>query len=326
VRDADTEVLGAAQRWIAAGHRVALATLARATDRAPRPLGSLLAVRDDGALAGSVSGGCVEETLAQDMCAGRLPPGGVPRLMRFGLHEGRVERVALPCGGGIEVVFEPRLEAGALPVLLAALQRGEPCLRHVCLDTGEISLHAGQSAVAVEFDGCNLRRRFGPAWRLLLVGAGDLSRCVAEMARALDARVMVCEPRRHWATGWDLDDVALRTDMPDEAFADLGVDGSTAVLALTHDPALDDLALAEALGSAAFYVGALGSRRNAARRRERLHRLGVAARDLDRLHSPAGLPLGGRSVPEIALSILADVTAVRHGVAAPVAPAAAGTA
>jgi len=312
VLDADREVLCTALRWAQDARRVALVTLVRATDRAPRPLGSLLAVRDDGALAGSVSGGCVEETLAQDMCAGRMPAGGPPRVLRFGLHAGRVERVALPCGGGIEVVLEPHAEPGSLRALLAALRRGEAVERRVCLSTGEVSLHTGDPRCLVELDARRLRRRFAPAWRLLLVGAGDLARFVAASALALGARVAVCEPRAHWSTGWDLDEVPMHREMPDDVFAAFAPDSTTAVLALTHDPTLDDPVLAEALASPVFYVGAIGSRRNAARRRERLQRLGVNARDLARLRSPAGLALGGSSVPEMALSILAEITEVRH--------------
>jgi xanthine dehydrogenase accessory factor len=312
VLDADREVLCTALRWAQDARRVALVTLARATGRAPRPLGSLLAVRDDGALAGSVSGGCVEETLAQDMCARRLPADGPPRVLRFGLHQGRVERVALPCGGGIEVVLEPQVEPASLRALLAALRRGEAVERRVCLATGEVSLHAGDPRCRIDLDARRLRRRFAPAWRLLLVGAGDLARCVAASAVGLGARVAVCEPRAHWSTGWDLSEVPLHREMPDDVLVAFAPDSTTAVLALTHDPTLEDPVLSEALASPAFYVGALGSRRNAARRRERLQRLGVSARDLARLHSPAGLALGGRSVPEMALSILAEITEVRH--------------
>jgi xanthine dehydrogenase accessory factor len=312
---ADEEVLQVAADWIDSGRRVILATVARTWGSSPRPVGAMAAVRDDGLLAGSVSGGCVEDDLAERVRAGADLPE-LPGLLRYGVTAEQTHRFGLPCGGQLQLVVERLEHASALRRILDTVARRERIARRVCLDTGEASLHApGADQQEFDFDGHNAVKVFGPAWRLLVIGAGQLSRFLAEMALALDYQVVVCDPRAEYAAAWQVPGAELDARMPDDAVRALASDARSAVIALTHDPKLDDLALLEALGSQAFYVGALGSQANNDRRRARLGELGITPAELGRLHGPVGLPIGSRTPGEIAVSILAGLTAARRGVA-----------
>lgn len=313
MQSADLEVLQAAQGWLAQGRRVALATVVRTFGSAPRPEGALLALSDEGLLTGSVSGGCIEADLLERVRAD-FPER--PVLASYGVETGTARRFGLPCGGILELVLEPLSGAEALaPVLIALAERR--CLRRsLDLGTGRVEfVDGGESLDHCSFDGGRLSRVFGPRWRLLAIGAGQITRFLADMAGALDYEVLVCEPREEYRASWnDKGASRLLAGMPDDMVRDLAADGRSLVVALTHDPKLDDLALMEALVSPAFYVGALGSRRNQAKRRERLLEMGLAQEQVDRLHGPVGLNLGGKTPAEIALAILAEITALRHGV------------
>jgi xanthine dehydrogenase accessory factor len=309
---ADHEVLRAAAEWLEAGTGVCLVTLAAAFGSAPRPPGSLLALRDDGDYAGSLTGGCLEAELVRQLRAGELP-ASLPATVTYGLSAAEAGRLGLPCGGRLELVIERLASAAPVRQLLARIEAREQLVRRLCLDTGEASLHKAQGAAEFSWDGRNLDKLFGPHWRLLLIGAGQLSRFVAQIGLALDYEVIVCDPRAELAEHWRVDGAQLDTRMPDDAVRALA-HGRCAVLALSHDPRLDDLALMQALAGEAFYVGALGSRRNNAQRRQRLIQTGVTPSQLARLHGPVGLPIGSRSPGEIAVAVLAGVTAARHGV------------
>lgn len=316
---ADREVLTAAADWLDAGQSVYLVTVVRTWGSSPRPPGSLLAVRaDNGEFVGSVSGGCVEDDLVARLAAhgARLT---LPMLDSYGVTREQTHKFGLPCGGRLDLVIERLAASAPLRAILGALAERRPLARRLCLTTGETSLHAPAAGADFEFDGDNLVKQFGPAWRLLLIGAGQLSRFVAEIGRALDYEIVVCEPREEYVAGWRVEGVEIDTRMPDDAVRARVRDARTAVLALTHDPRIDDLALVEALNAPAFYVGALGSRVNAARRRARLAQMGLSAAALARLHAPIGLPLGSRTPAEIAVAILAALTACRHGVVLQVA-------
>jgi xanthine dehydrogenase accessory factor len=313
VESADREVLAAAASWLEQGRRVYLATVVRTWGSSPRPVGSLMAVCDDTRFAGSVSGGCVEDDLAARLAA-RVLPATPPRLESYGIAAEQTHRFGLPCGGRLDLVVEELTSAEPLRAILRRMDARELIARRLCLGTGEASLHPARRDQVFEFDGDNLIRVFGPAWRLLLIGAGQLSRHVAEMALALDYHVIVCDPREDYAAAWQVNGAELDARMPDEVVRERACDARSAVIALTHDPKLDDMALREALPSPAFYVGALGSRANNARRRERLKSLNVPESALARLHGPVGLPIGSRTPAEIAIAILAELTAVRHGV------------
>jgi xanthine dehydrogenase accessory factor len=307
----DHEVLAAAADWLDAGRPTALITVARTYGSSPRPVGSLMAVNAGGDWLGSVSGGCVETHLLAQL---RASWPAQARLTTFGVTRDEAQRVGLPCGGRIELLVEPLHSAAPLRAVLAAMRQRRLLARRVCLNTGEVSLHAATREQVFSCDERTLEKVFGPQWRLLLIGAGHLARDVVAMARALDYEVIVCEPRAEHARQWQTPGAELDARMPDDAVKALARDARSAVLALTHDPKLDDLALMEALESEAFYVGALGSVANNAKRRERLAWLGVRADAIARLHGPIGLPIGSKTPAEIAVAILAELTAVRRGI------------
>jgi xanthine dehydrogenase accessory factor len=198
--------------------------------------------------------------------------------------------------------------------VVTAIERHAIVTRRLDLATGRVEVLEGRAGDDIAFDGKVLSAVFGPSWRLLLIGAGQLSRYVAQFAQALDYHVTICDPREEYAEGWEVPGATLTRDMPDDVVRAMAMDAHTAVVAATHDPKLDDMALLEALRSPAFYVGAIGSRLNNRRRRERLmEHFEMTEQELDRLHGPVGLQIGGKTPPEIAISILAEITAVRHG-------------
>jgi len=307
---ADHEVLAAACAWLEQNQRVALVTVARTYGSSPRPSGSLLALNDRGDWIGAVSGGCVESHLVARL-RGAWPAR--PQLISLGATPEDAAQLGLPCGGRLELLVEAVDSTVPLHTLLSSIEARQTLARRVCLATGEVSLHAASRTQEFSFDAHNLEKVFGPQWRVLLIGAGQLSRFVAQMALALDYEVVVCEPRADYARQWDVAGARLDNNMPDEVTA-AARDARSAVLALTHDPELDDLALGVALPSEAFYVGALGSTASNAARRKRLAWLGVDAHAIARLHGPVGLPIGSKTPAEIAVAILAGLTAARRGV------------
>jgi xanthine dehydrogenase accessory factor len=309
----DLQVLKSAQAWLRAGHRVVLATVVETWGSAPRPAGAMLAVRDDGQVAGSVSGGCVEDDLIERIRSRDLA-GDRPQLTVYGISKEEAARFGLPCGGQLRIVLEPLVRADWLDELLARVSKRELVARDLVLETGVVRLSAASRADMMSFDGKLLRTVHGPRWRLLVIGAGQLSRYLARMALALDYNVTVCDPREEYSDSWDVPGVEFTRGMPDDVVIESNLDSHSAVVALTHDPKLDDLALIEALKSAAFYVGALGSRSNTAKRKKRLAEFDLSQAELDRLHGPVGLRIGSKTPPEIAVAILAEMTAVRHGV------------
>jgi xanthine dehydrogenase accessory factor len=319
----DSQVLATARRWAAGGHRFALVTVARTWGSAPRPPGAWLALRDDGQVQGSVSGGCIEDDLIARMAAGEFH-GTRPLIRRYGVTRDEAQRFGLPCGGVLELVIEPAPDAALLEQLAQRIAAGQLALRHVDLERGTVEIRDGCRSDRLAWDGRCLTTPHGPAWRLLIIGAGEIARYLASMAQALDYQVWVCDPRVEYSGGWDVAGATLVVGMPDNAVVDLALDPRSAVVALTHDPRLDDMALLEALKSPAFYVGAIGSHANNAKRRERLlQHFDLSAAELARLHGPVGLPIGSRTPPEIAVSILAEMTAVKHGIDAATEPAAA---
>ena len=309
----DLSVLRTAAGWLAEARRVVLGTITRTWGSAPRPVGSLVAMRNDGLIAGSVSGGCIEDDLIALLRAGSLALDR-PELLRYGVGAEEARRFGLPCGGTLELMLEPLGTRSGLDELLARLTRGERVRRTLDLATGAATLaDAEPGADTLTLTDTQLVSHHGPQWRLLVIGAGQMTDYLAPMALALGYGVTVCDPRAEYADGFAHDGVVLTRDMPDDVVTAFKADGATAIVALTHDPKLDDLALMEALRSAAFYVGAIGSRVNQAKRRARLaEHFGLTKAELDRLHGPVGLDIGARTPPEIALSILAEMTAVRY--------------
>jgi xanthine dehydrogenase accessory factor len=309
----DVDVLRTAAGWLGAGHRATLGTVVRTWGSSPRPPGSLMVIRDDGQVAGSLSGGCIEDDLVARVRAGELA-GDLPCSTLYGATAEEVRRFGLPCGGSVQIVLEPLGRRSMLDELLQAVERHQVVCRSVTMATGTVRLDPADVGDAVHFDGQILRTVHGPRLRLLIIGAGQLSHYLASMATMLDYRVIVCDPRVEYHEGWRGEtSVELSREMPDDLVLAMHLDGNCAVVALTHDPKLDDLALMEALKTPAFYVAALGSRRNNDARRERLRQFDVTEEQAAALHGPAGLNLGGRTPPEIALAILAEMTALRRG-------------
>ena len=252
----DIEVLRTAEAWRKAGHRATRGTIVRTWGSAPRPVGALVVVRDDGQVVGSVSGGCVEDDLIEKVREGKIARDK-PEVVTYGVTNDEATRWGLPCGGTLELVMEPVTERSAVGELLDTISKQQLVRRRLELDSGRVTMQAGRWQDVLEFDGKVLTTVHGPRWRLVLIGAGQLTRYLAEMARMLDYHVTVIDPREEYAAGWDLPGVPLDRGMPDDVLAGASLDGHCAVVALTHDPKIDDLALMEALKSPAFYVGAI---------------------------------------------------------------------
>jgi xanthine dehydrogenase accessory factor len=308
----DLQVLRQALDWFRAGQTVWLVTVIETWGSAPRPPGALLCLRGDGLVVGSVSGGCVEDDLIERVRTGERV--SIPSLINYGVSKEDAARFGLPCGGNLRLVQEPLLGADWIDEILARTARHELVARTLQLDTGAVAVEAATRGEKFEFNGLRLRALFGPRWRLLIVGAGQLSRALAQMALALDFEVICCDPREEYHVTWDLSGTTFSKEMPDDLVLQLALDAHSAVVALTHDPKLDDMVLLEALKSPAFYIGALGSRSNTAARKKRLGLFDLSAAEIGRLHGPVGLDLGGKTPAEIAVSIAAEIVAVKNGV------------
>lgn len=307
----DHDVLQTAYDWLQQGHEVILVTVLKTWGSSPRPPGSLMIMRRDGVLSGSVSGGCVEEDLLQRYRDQQLSDS-YPTRVDYGVKRDDASRFGLPCGGRLELLIEQLIDNKQLQKLLEALQQQQLMARHVDLQTGKITLQAARAEQDFVYTNKYVRKIFGPQWNMLLIGAGHLSQVVAQMALMLGYRVIVCDPREEYAQSWQVEGTELTTLMPDDAVQYYVQQPRSIVLALTHDPKLDDMALLDALTSPAFYVGAIGSQRNCDSRRQRLKELGITASQLQRLHAPVGLSIGSHTPPEIAVSILAEITQQRH--------------
>jgi xanthine dehydrogenase accessory factor len=289
-----------------------LVTVIETWGSAPRPPGALLALRGDGLVVGSVSGGCVEDDLIERVRHGER--AATPSLVAYGVTKEEAARFGLPCGGNLRLVQEPVADTAWIDEVLTRTARHELVARTLDMNSGHVAVGSASRGERFAFDGHTLRALFGPRWRLLVIGAGQLSQAVAQIALMLDFEVICCDPRQAYQVSWNVPGTVFSRAMPDDLVAELQLDPHSAVVALTHDPKLDDMALLEALKSSAFYVGALGSRSNTAKRRERLAMFDLSAEEIDRLHGPVGLRLGGRTPAEIAVAILAEIVAVRHGV------------
>ena len=309
----DLQVLQQARDWHQQGHKVWLVTVIETWGSAPRPPGALLAMRGDGLVSGSVSGGCVEDDLIDRVRNGERV--GHPSLITYGVSKEEAARFGLPCGGNLRLVQEPLVKVDWIDEVLARTARHELVARTLDLASGEVNVEPAARGEKFQFDGTRLRALFGPRWRMLIIGAGQLSRVLAGMALALDFEVICCDPREEYHLTWDVPGTTFSKAMPDDLAVELHLDPHSAVVAVTHDPKLDDLVLLEALKSPAFYVGALGSRSNTAARKERLAMFDLSQDEIGHLHGPIGLDLGSKTPGEIAVAILAEIVAVKNGVA-----------
>lgn len=318
MEDLNTLVLRTVVDWHDAGESALLVTVARTWGSSPRPPGSLMAINSRGETVGSVSGGCIEDDLIfrireygiRTVCASLTPV-----TVRYGISAEEAHRFGLPCGGTVELVLEPVSTHSKLAELLLACQQRRSTERLLDLKSGNVELREGRRDGTPHLTETHLTTYLGPQARLILIGAGDLARFISQMALSLGFEVIVSDPREEHRTNWHMDGVVVSHEMPDDLILRIKPDARTAVVALTHDPKLDDLALIDALQSDAFYVGAIGSRRNSALRRERLHEhFALSQTDLDRLHGPAGLYIGSKTPAEIALSIMAELVAAKNGI------------
>lgn len=319
----DLRVLADVLAWRRDGHAVTLVTLLETWGTSPRPAGGLLALRDDGAFSGSGARGPVEDDLVvRTRAALQLaPPSTLPSEVVHALTQEEAEQQGLPCGGNLRLVREPVTSTAWIENLLQRTAAHQQVLRVLSLATGAVTLTEGDGpAERPGFDGLTLTGAFGPPWRVVVVGASELGQAVASMALQLDFHVLLCDPRAGYGAGRDVAGVQRLEGEPFAAVRAAAPDAHTAVVAVSHEPALDDPGLFAALQSDSFYVGALGSRRNQEMRRKRMaERFGATDAQLARIFGPAGLKLGGRTPAEMALAIVAELVQARHGLVAPAA-------
>lgn len=321
----DVMVLRTLRDWRKAGKRALLATVVRTWGSSPRPIGSIMALAEDGAVVGSVSGGCIEDDLIYrhtQAYAGREPgrqiPSGPPSFVKYGVTADEAHRFGLPCGGTLELLLEYDPDAASLDELVRALEAGRLTRRTVQLADGQVTLAEAQAPEELSVGSGALVNTFGPEFRMLLIGAGQLTEYLATMALFSGFAVTVCDPREEYRGAWSVAGAQVVSEMPDDVVLAFKPDRRSCVVALTHDPKLDDLALLEALKTEAFYVGAIGSRRNnEARHARMIEHFGLSAADLQRLRGPIGVFIGSKTPPEIAVSIMAEILAVKNGVVLP---------
>ncbi|CDZ93265.1 XdhC family protein [Pseudomonas saudiphocaensis] len=316
----DVRVLRTARDWLAAGHRLQLVTVVQTWGSSPRPAGSMMVMREDGSCVGSVSGGCIEDDLIQrySRLGGATIPQSAPELVRYGVTADEAHRFGLPCGGTLELLLEFQPDFAALDSLVQQLEAGQLVRRTVDCTTGKVTLATLAAPEALHFDGSRLSSTIGPQHRMLLIGAGSLGEYLATMALFNDFAVTLCDPRAEHLDSWSVSGVQITREMPDDAVRSFQPDARSCIVALSHDPRLDDLALLVALHSPAFYVGAIGSRRNSENRRQRfIEHFGETRTSMERLHAPVGIYIGSKTPAEIAVSVMAEIIAVRNGVALP---------
>ena len=332
---ADQEVLTQLTRWMSAGMSCWLATVIKTWGSSPRPIGALFCCNEAGQTAGSLSGGCIEEDLLEKLQRGEIAKTA-PQILVYGATPEETERLGLPCGGQLHLLIEPQVDQQRLAQFQQIADRltARECMqRRVKLSTGEMEITeeerfsplelVGDFDALTQGDGVGVGgdvgesgERFmvqtlGPRYQLFLIGAGPVSIYLAQMAQMLDYQVLVCDPREEVIADWPVAGAQLICDMPDDAIRRAATDNFSAIIALTHDPRIDDMGLMEALKTDAFFVGAMGSARTSAKRRERLLQLGLSQAEVARLHAPVGLPIGSKTPAEIALAILSQLKALR---------------
>ncbi len=299
--------------WLEKGERAWLCTIVETWGSSPRPVGSWLAIGESGQWSGSVSGGCLEEDLLR-----RTAENGPdqPVLIDYGITDDDRDQFQLPCGGRIRLLVEPLYSAEGFDhvrALAEALGNREPVARRVPLQgVATLEYRRSHSRTSVEFDGEQLVHSLQPECRLLLIGAGEVARYVTEFATAADFSVTLCEPREAFAHGWGYPHILLDRRLPDDLVAEDFNDAFSGVLALAHDPRIDDMGLLAALQLNAFYIGAMGSRKTSAARRKRLASLGLEGKVLERLRAPIGVDIPSKTPAEIAISVVADLISARH--------------
>lgn len=306
--------------WLNDQKPVWLCTILKTWGSSPRPVGAMMACTLEGELVGSISGGCIEEDFLEQLRDGglksRFDEEQKPFVVKYGVTAEEQARLKLPCGGQLHVLLE-HIDASKLNIdvfsrLKLDLEQHKSVSRIVDLTNGEITANESSSDEAVVFDASQMTHSLSPMYRLLLLGAGDVARYVAEMALALEYDVVLCDPRPNYLDNWHVEGVETISRLPDDVVRESYNNPYSGIIALAHDPRVDDMALMEALKTEAFYIGAMGSERTSAARRERLPELGLSESEIARLHAPIGLQISSKTPAEIAISVMAEVTAVRH--------------
>ena len=308
--------------WLGDQKSVWLCTILKTWGSSPRPVGAMMACTVEGELVGSISGGCIEEDFLEQLRDGSLKSQfdemQKPFVVKYGVTAEEQARLKLPCGGQLHVLLEyiesNESNRDIFDRLKTDLEQHKSESRIVDLGNGQISASPNSSDEAVVLDEDSMAHSLSPMYRLLLLGAGDVARYVAEMALALEYDVMLCDPRPNYLDNWHVDGVETISRLPDDVVRESFNNPYSGIIALAHDPRVDDMALMEALKTEAFYIGAMGSERTSAARRERLPELGLSAAEIARLHAPIGLQISSKTPAEIAISVMAEVTAVRHKV------------
>ena len=321
----DVMVLRTLANWRSGGKRALLATVVRTWGSSPRPVGSIMALCETGAVVGSVSGGCIEDDLIYQFTQAysgadshKAIPSGPPSFIKYGITADEAHRFGLPCGGTLELLLEYDPDAVTLGQLVQSLETGHLMQRSVRLIDGWVSLSTSAAPAELALSKTELINTFGPEYRMLLIGAGQLTEYLATMAQFSGFAVTVCDPREEYRSAWSVPGVSVVSDMPDDVVTAFKPDRRSCVIALTHDPKLDDLALLEALHTEAFYVGAIGSRRNNEARHQRMaEHFSVSQQLLGKLRGPIGIYIGSKTPPEIAVSVMAEVLAVKNAVVLP---------
>ena len=311
----DSQVIAQLNHWLGAGERCWLCTIVTTSGSSPRPVGSLLACNTRGIIVGSLSGGCVEDDLLERIWSGELA-SELPRLIEYGSSAEENQRLGLPCGGRLEVLAEPLQATPQQVEAFARLHRAmrqRRCVRRTLnIETGELTLQDSDGFEPLSYRPPCLSQSFGPRMRMLLVGAGALAIALSELALAMDYEVIVTDPRAEIREQWAGPELELKGGMPDDVVRAFASDRNSLVITLTHDPRIDDMALMEALTTDAWYIGALGSAKTTAKRRQRLRQLGITDSQLARLHAPLGLPIGSKTPVEIAVATMAEITRLRR--------------
>lgn len=319
MQNTDLEVLEKLIDWLKQGQNCFLCTIVKTWGSSPRPAGSLLACNSTGKTVGSLSGGCVEENLIERLQANEIA-SHKPEYLEYGLDQDDQTLPGLPCGGTLAVVVEPILASPEnleqFTFLVSQLQAKQFVRRQINLTSGQVKLEIVDQNHPLKYDPSDPARPlvehcYGPKHELFIIGAGMVSMYLADMALKLNYKVTVCDPRPEVVEAWPISGATVIEGYPDDAIRSYQKHSSMAIVALTHDPRIDDMGLMEALTTDAFYIAAMGSDRTSAHRRQRLLALGVSPGPLKKLHAPAGLAIGSKTPPEIALSIMAEITATR---------------
>ncbi len=307
--------------WIENNHSACLAVVISTWGSAPRQPGSMMVIRDDFHVEGSVSGGCVEGEVIR--LSQEAMMDGVPRLKQFGVADESAWEVGLSCGGSISVLILPVADTGiplsVLKRLSVAQHTRKPLDLIFCLsDTQKLNLKIQKPSLSMNFVHKSIydekeqifTLRIRPCNQVMIVGAGHISQVLSQLSVAMDLDVTVIDPRSVFLSKDRFPNVEIKLGWPQDILPNLFIDSQTAIVTLTHDPKIDDPALLHSLDTNAYYIGCLGSSKTHKARLDRLKKNGVSDHLLSRLHGPAGIPLGGRAASEIALSILAEFISI----------------